>query len=473
MTAPLQSRITRHGEADPTELIANPDNWRTHPREQVEALEAILDDVGWVQDVILNERTGRIIDGHLRVRIAVERAEPTVPVVYVDLSEEEERLVLATLDPITGMAGADPELLAKLLAEIAVPDGLESVLQEIIARAERTTPPVTDPDAVPNPPPEETEIVPGTLVRMGPHRLLCGDSTLAAPYERLTGEVGTLFDLCFTDPPYGVAYDGGPLGDRDAIAGDADLDVLLASLPHIATTLKTGGALYLCHASNSSDSVVTAMREHFTLSTMLVWAKNSLVMGRGDYHYRHEPIAYGWTPGAAHYFTPIRSESTVWEEAPAEAVKALVEDLTIVGYPFDTDPVLAHRRVAEDIGTRRPTLERWLRGEKPMPLMARLALERLTVQSTVWEHDRPKRSAEHPTMKPVALVARAILNSSRRGEAVLDPFSGSGSTLIACEQQGRVFGGIELEPHYVRVALERWQNYTGQQAVIEVPDASE
>lgn len=133
MTNALQSRITRHEEVDPRELTANPENWRTHPPEQRAALMQILDDVGWVQDVIVNETTGHVLDGHLRVEIAVEREEATVPVVYVELTPDEERLLLATLDPITGMAGADPELLANLLNQVVIPAApLQDLLQGII-----------------------------------------------------------------------------------------------------------------------------------------------------------------------------------------------------------------------------------------------------------------------------------------------------------------------------------------------------
>ncbi len=127
-----RSRITRHDDADPAELRAHPENWRTHPADQRAALAQMLDEVGWVQDIIVNERTGNLIDGHLRVELAIERGEPSVPVVYVDLSEEEERLVLASLDPMAGMAGQDPAALTALLDDILMPEGaLGEMLAEL------------------------------------------------------------------------------------------------------------------------------------------------------------------------------------------------------------------------------------------------------------------------------------------------------------------------------------------------------
>ena len=127
-----RSRITRHDDADPTELKAHPQNWRTHPADQRAALAQMLDTVGWVQDIIVNEQTGNLIDGHLRVDLAIERGEPSVPVVYVDLTPDEEKLVLASLDPMTGMAEQDPAVLSALLEDILMPEGaLGEMLAEL------------------------------------------------------------------------------------------------------------------------------------------------------------------------------------------------------------------------------------------------------------------------------------------------------------------------------------------------------
>ena len=130
----LKSRIVGEGEETPDQLMANPLNWRTHPKAQVDALEGLLKQVGWVQRVIVNRRTGHVVDGHARVELALRRNEPRVPVVYVDLAEEEERLVLAALDPIGGLATTDADKLAELLADVSADDpGLQALLADLAA----------------------------------------------------------------------------------------------------------------------------------------------------------------------------------------------------------------------------------------------------------------------------------------------------------------------------------------------------
>lgn len=132
----IRSRIVGEGDEAPDQLMANPLNWRTHPKAQVDALEGLLKQVGWVQRVIVNKRTGHVVDGHARVELALRRSEPRVPVLYVDLSEEEERLVLAALDPIGGLAGADADKLAELLAGIQTDDaGLLAMLDGLLPKA--------------------------------------------------------------------------------------------------------------------------------------------------------------------------------------------------------------------------------------------------------------------------------------------------------------------------------------------------
>jgi ParB-like chromosome segregation protein Spo0J len=148
-----ENRIVGNGEEAPASLIANERNWRTHPAEQRRALAEVLDRVGWVQSVVVNKNTGRLIDGHLRVELARERGEVSVPVVYVDLAEEEEALVLATLDPIAGMARTDAEMLATLLADIELGGGdladLLASVQEHEAALVKAATPKPEPDTSP------------------------------------------------------------------------------------------------------------------------------------------------------------------------------------------------------------------------------------------------------------------------------------------------------------------------------------
>jgi len=187
MTIAWRNRIVGSGEEAPDQLVANPANWRTHPGAQRDALRGSLAEVGWVQQVMVNRRTGFVVDGHARIEEALTRNEPTVPVLYVDLSEEEEALVLATLDPIGAMATRDDARLAELLAGISIDDaGLAALLADL-APPKRG---LTDPDDVPEPP-AEPWVKPGELYRLGEHRLLCGDATSPADVARLL--VGALF----------------------------------------------------------------------------------------------------------------------------------------------------------------------------------------------------------------------------------------------------------------------------------------
>ena len=141
MTTPTtwRNRIVGHGEEPPDQLLASPMNWRVHPKAQQDHLSAVLDQVGFVQDVIVNQRTGHVIDGHLRVSLAISRGEPSIPVVYVDLSEDEERLVLATFDPISAMAGTDRELLTQLLADVLESEATVTSTLQAIATANRVS----------------------------------------------------------------------------------------------------------------------------------------------------------------------------------------------------------------------------------------------------------------------------------------------------------------------------------------------
>jgi hypothetical protein len=201
-----RNRIVGHDDVPPDQLVANPANWRTHPREQQQALAGALSEVGWVANVLVNRTTGHVVDGHLPVELAISRGEPTVPVTYVELSEDEERLVLASLDPLAAMATAEKEALADLLAGIETEDAaLARMLAELadhhgIRRA------LGDPDVTP-PVPDEADVYvqPGDLWVLGDHRLLCGDATDQAAVNRLLG--GAQPALLATDPPYGVSLD--------------------------------------------------------------------------------------------------------------------------------------------------------------------------------------------------------------------------------------------------------------------------
>ncbi len=388
------------------ELTPDPRNARKHAARNLATIEAALREVGAARSVVVDE-DGVVLAGNATVRAAAAAGMSRVRVVDADgteliavrragLTPEQKRRLALFDNRAAELAEWDTDVLAAL-AEDTDLSGLwdDAELADLLAAVDG---PVVDllanPDEVSDVP-EETVTHPGDLWLLGPHRLLCGDATSTEDVGRLMG--GEQAALVFTDPPYGVAYEGGT-ADRLTLANH-DLDdpaflaFLTAAFSNMLAVTRPGGAVYTCHA----DSRGLLVRQAFVsagwlLKQFLVWVKQSLVLGRQDYQWRHEPILYGWKPGAAHFFVPDRT------------------------------------------------------------------------QTTVWEVDRPSRSAEHPTMKPVALVATSIGNSSRPGEVVLDPFGGSGSTLIACEQLGRSARLMELDPRYCDVIVRRWEQATGKTA---------
>ena len=394
-----RSRIVGQAELDPATVLPNPLNWRTHPRAQQAALVGVLDEVGWVQQVIINRRTGRLVDGHLRVEAARSRGEPTVPVLYVDLDEAEEALVLATLDPIAAMARIDAELTAAVLAQARTDTpAVEALLAAVARQAETALSPLHvglgDPDDAPGL--GEPVTRDGDLWLLGDHRIICGDARDPDVTARVMAGVQAAW--MWTDPPYGVGYVGGT---REALTILNDtpevIDALLAGVfrsvdPHLAD----GAAIYVAHpAGRLAPRFMAAFTDvGWYLHQQLIWLKDRLVLGRSDYQYRHEPILYGWK-GHGHT---------------------------------------------------------WVGGR---------------TQTSVFEAPRPLRSAEHPTMKPVALIEHHLANSSIRGAVGLDPFAGSGSTLVAAERLGRRCRAVELDPRYVDVVVRRWEAFTGSAALLD------
>lgn len=281
-------------------------------------------------------------------------------------------------------------------------------------------------DEVPDPEDVETRCHTGELWRLGDHLLLCADATDATELDRLLGG-GTLIDLLLTDPPYGVAYTGGTANEltieNDDLEDDAFVEFLTAAFSPALDHMRAGAAYYLWHADTRRDPFIKALEAcDAKVRQVLVWVKNAFALGRQDYQWQHEPCLYGWKEGSAHYFGISRSETTVLEDVDLKTLtKAqLLERL---------------ETIQEEAGP-----------------------------STVIRCDKPARNAEHPTMKPVRLIAYLMANSSRKGDAVLDTFAGSGTTLIAAEQLGRCCYAMELDPRYCDVIIERWEKLTGRQA---------
>ena len=280
----------------------------------------------------------------------------------------------------------------------------------------------------------------GELWRMGEHVLLCADSTKTENVERLSDAMGTRFDLLLTDPPYNVSIgqhyspseakqlhrrtDGLVISNDSWSSDEGFVEFLRAALSGAMSAMRPGAAFYVWYASTQSANFLeAAKRSGMDVKQILVWAKSTFALGRQDYQWRHELCLYGWKEGAAHYFTDSRRESTVIDDA------------------MDTS--------------------RMSKAELKDALDA--ILERTA--TTVLRDKKPTRSVEHPTMKPVSLFAYQIANSSKPGDAVLDPFGGSGTAVIASEQLSRRCGTIELDPHYASVIVDRWERLTGMEAV--------
>ena len=399
-----ESRIVGHGEAAPGDLVGNPRNWRTHPKAQRDALAGVLDQVGWVQDVIVNKRTGYLVDGHARVAVAAQRGETSVPVVYVDLSEDEELLILATLDPLAAMAEADTDALADLLAAITSEDAALTSMLDALAKAEGIDTAVdglTDPDDVPDE--RETTVQRGDVYQLGRHRLMCGDSTDAGDVARLLD--GAKPNLMVTDPPYGVDYDPAW---RNAVA-DARGVVHSLRLGEVtnddrsdwtdAWMLSPSEVAYVWHDGMQAGVVEAGLAAAtFEVRAQIIWVKPKIAFGRGAYHWQHEPCWYAVRQGVTASWVGDRKQSTVWD----------IDHLNLKSRATEANP---------------------------------------------W--------TEHSTQKPVECMERPMRNHA--GD-VYEPFSGSGTTIIAAERQGRRCYAMEIEPKYVQVCIDRWEAFTGLKA---------
>lgn len=410
----LRNRIVGHDNVAPDQLLANPGNFRRHPGEQLDALRGSLDELGWIKQVIVNTTTGHVIDGHARIEEALARNEKTIPVTYVELSPDEERLALAVLDPISEMARQDDDALRDLLKGIEASDArLSHFLEEL--RGSAGEPFAEDLSKLQPPPAPVTK--PGDLLILGDHVVLCGDSTDPAAWERLMAAAPVRkAHAMWTDPPYNVGYKGGPDAPRKRLANDnmspEDFRTFLSAVFDLALArLEPGGACYVAAPSGPPFlDFGTVLRARGIWRQTLTWVKHSLVLGRADYHYRHEVIFEGNAPLAA--FEP--------------------EDVDLISYGWK--PGDSHR---------------WVGGRS---------------LDTVFEVPKPSSSEAHPTMKPVALIRPMVEASTLPGHLILDPFAGSGSTVIACEESGRLCAGIELEPEYCDVIAMRWELATGEAA---------
>lgn len=375
-------------------LVPYINNARTHSAEQIKKLRSSLREFGFINPVIIDKDYG-IIAGHGRVAAAKEEGITEVPCVLVDyLTEAQKKAYILADNRFALDAGWDEELLRveieslqgadfdlaltgfdeKELADLFAADDTEAKGNDFDVDAELEKPCISKA---------------GDVWVLGEHRLICGDSTLPETYELLME--GKKANLCITDPPYNVNYEGsaGKI-KNDNMASEKFYQFLLAAFKNIEGVLADDASIYVFHADTEGLNFRRAFADAgFYLSGTCIWKKQSLVLGRSPYQWQHEPVLFGWKKKGKH---------------------------------------------------------QWYTGRK---------------ESTIWEFDKPKKNGDHPTMKPIPLVAYPIKNSSMANSIVLDPFGGSGSTLIACEQTGRVCRTIELDEKYCDVIVKRFIEQVG------------
>lgn len=436
---------------DPRALKPHPSNVRKHPEEQIRALAAGFREFGF-QGVVVIDEGGVILAGHGRSRAAVQAGLESVPCKRVlGWSDAKKRAFAIADNRVALSAEWDDELLRLELKDLLSGGEVDmqllgfgdKELNEMIATAaeDGAVDGVgwTEDDAAP-PTPEAGQVVAqlGDVWVLGSHRVMCGDSTSVDDMRKLAvQEVG----LWLTDPPYNVAYEGGT-ADALKIMNDSMSDekfraFLRAAYAAADAVMRPGAAFYVWHADKEGYNFRGAARDvGWPVRQCLVWRKSSLVLGRQDYHSQHEPCLYGWKPGAAHEFFGGRKQTTV---------RDLADAMPLVRLPDGRWQIAV--------------------GGRPLVLAADALVE--FPDTTVIDEAKPNRNGEHPTMKPVALFERQMLNSSKIGDRVLDSFGGSGTTVIAAQKTGRHARVMELDPRYVDVIVRRWQDYAAQEAVLE------
>ena len=394
-------------------------------------IAASLDHHGQYRPIVVNRRTNEVLAGNHTMKAAEQLGWTEIAATFVDADPDQAARIVLVDNRANDTAGYDETELAAVLAELGdlsgtgyEPDDLTELLQKL--GADFTKEGLNDPDEIPEiPDAAETITNAGDVWTLGDHRLICGDATDQATIDTLMAGEDAL--LLLTDPPYGVSYVGGT-ADKLTIENDdrtgADLEAFLtASIGAAGAALAPGAPAYIFHADTNRVEFQRAMEAaQIPHRQTVIWAKNQFVLGRQDYQWQHEPILYGWREGAAHRWFGDFDKGTLIDELadPAEMSK---DDLV--------------------------ALVRFIREQ---------------VETTVVHCDRPKRSELHPTTKPVALLERLLNNSSRHGDAVLDPFGGSGSTLIACQRLSRRAFLAELDPSYCDVIVQRWEQHSGDQA---------
>lgn len=381
-----------------SKLIPYVNNARTHSQEQVNKLRGSLREFGFINPVIIDSDFN-VIAGHGRLMAAKEEGIEEVPCVLVDyLTEAQKKAYILADNRYAQDAGWDEELLR---LEIESLEGMdfdvsltgfnEDEIADLFSDSESTG--AEDDDFDLSDALEKASFVErGDVWQVGRHRLMCGDATSAEDVSTLMD--GKKANLIITDPPYNVAFESsdGLSIKNDKMDNDKFYEFLLAAFKNMAEHLEKGGSAYVFHADTEGLNFRKAfMDAGFHLSGCCIWVKNSLVLGRSDYQWQHEPVLYGFLQNGKHYWSKSAGRS----------------------------------------------------------------------QTTIWNFDKPKKNKNHPTSKPLDLLAYPIGNSSQENAIVIDTFGGSGSTLMTCEQTNRICYTMELDEKYASVILRRYVEDTG------------
>jgi DNA modification methylase len=401
---------------------------------EFEKIRRSIQEFGYVDPIIVNQDY-TIIGGHQRATVLKALGYTNVDVVIVEIDKVKEKALNIALNKISGEWQMDKlkELLIELEQQIdlGITGFDEEEFKELLASMDtlQAVDDDFDVDAALEVI-EEPKSKRGDIYILGPHRLMCGDSTDPDDVAKLMN--GRIADLIVTDPPYNVNF-----GDKaemmnqyskshrnsnhilnDHMPSDQFYTFLIKMYELAYQVIKPGGAIYVFHSETERTSFSKAFTDvGFKLSQVLIWVKNSLVLSRQDYHWKHEPILYGWKEGTGHYFIDDRTQATVMDSSE--------------------------------------NLEK-LKKDELLKILKELIA---SIQTTILYENKPTRNDVHPTMKPVSLVGRLIKNSSKARELLYEPFGGSGSTLIAADQLDRVCYCMELDPKYVDVIVKRWEDH--------------
>lgn len=389
------NRVSEMNLVDIDKLIPYVNNARTHSKEQINKLRASIREFGFINPVII-DRDYNVIAGHGRIMASKEEGIDKVPCVFVDyLTDAQKKAYILADNRMALDADWDEELLKVEIESLQGADfdlnltGFdEAELMDIFGDDNQSR--AKDDDFDLTAALEKASFVEkGDVWTVGRHRLMCGDATSSEDVSTLMGN--TKANLILTDPPYGVSFksSSGLTIQNDSMKNEEFYNFLLVSFKCMAEHLENGGSAYVFHADTEGLNFRKAFIDAgFPLAGCCIWVKDSLVLGRSDYQWQHEPVLYGFMQNGKH---------------------------------------------------------KWYSDRK---------------QTTIWNFDKPKRNANHPTSKPLDLLSYPIGNSTQENGVVIDTFGGSGSTMMACEQMNRICYMMELDEKYASVILRRYVENT-------------